>query len=1240
MKGWATIAAWLLSVLMASAQPVADHSELLTRENIVDAARPREVWQMAAIGQALYERDRLRTGGLSRASLRLTNLAVLRMNELTVLELLPPEQMRTKPTLDLKGGSIFFFSREKPQELHLRTPLVTGALRGTEFHAEVGANGRTVVTMFEGEVALQNAFGGVVIRSGEQATVEPGRPPVKTAMIEAINIIQWCLYYPGVVDVAELGLSPAAQQSLAASLKAYRQGDLLGALQAYPAGRTPGSEAERIYRAALLLEVGQVDKASAELARLRRRSGRSEALKQLIAAVKFKEFTRIAPPQSATEWMAVSYYEQSRSNLEAALQAAREATQLSPEFGFAWARLAELEFSFGHTLKAMKILERALELAPSHAQAYALQGFVLSAENRLGAAQRSFEKAIALDGALGNAWLGRGLAAIRHGDDEKGRQDLQTAAALEPNRSVFRSYLGKAFSEVGNVAKANRELDRAKELDPNDPTPWLYSAIEKKQENRYNAAIEDLEKSIAANDNRRVYRSQFLLDQDRAIRGANLAAIYQNDGMIEQSVREATRAVSNDYSSAPAHLFLANSYDALRDPNRIQVRYETAWFNELLLANLLSPVGGGPLSQFASEQEYSKLFEKDGFGINSVTTYFSTGEVRETGSQYGTSGNVSYALDAEYQYNDGLRPNNRISRFESYGSFKLQLGPQDTMFFQTKIGDLETGYLFQHYDQREVETIVRNNFGTIVSIPNRAALTFDFSERQDPALLLVGWHHEWSPGNHTLLLGGRLENRQRLTADDVEVDVVARNISTIYPLMVEQDLRAGRRARDHDFFASLRAFAGRTPVTGISPNYFDLEYRSRFEAYTGELQQILTAGPNTIVAGGRFQRGDFETRVRLTNFANGQQSSTEKFLDDPPANQRSNVDFERLNAYCYDLLRVTRWLTLTGGVTYDRLQYPENFQNSPVSDRQRVIEKVSPKAGLSLQPWSGAAVRGAYSEAISGTSFDESVRLEPVQVAGFLQAYRSTISESLIGAVPGNRYRLGGASFEQRFPSHTYLAVEYQTVRQKVDRVTGSFDQLRGLLTYVGYTPSSLTENLRYREDTLTATLNQLAGDCSSFGARYRYVHSRLERRNPELVEALARMPDDALAARAKALDQSGLHALSLYAIFNHPSGFFARAEANWYRQQSDSRSTTVIFPEPGANAQATSRLHNENLGLPGEDFWQFDVFAGYRFYRNQCELGCGLLNLSGADYRLFPLNPYLDLPRDRTFVLRCKLNF
>ena len=66
-----------------------------------------------------------------------------------------------------------------------------------------------------------------------------------------------------------------------------------------------------------------------------------------------------------------------------------------------------------------------------------------------------------------------------------------------------------------------------------------------------------------------------------------------------------------DYANYSAHLFLANSYTELSDPNLINLRYETPAENEYLLANLLAPVSAGTMSPTISQQEYSPLFERD-----------------------------------------------------------------------------------------------------------------------------------------------------------------------------------------------------------------------------------------------------------------------------------------------------------------------------------------------------------------------------------------------------------------------------------------------------------------------------------------------------------------------------------------------------------------------------------------------------------------------------------------------------
>ena len=61
-------------------------------------------------------------------------------------------------------------------------------------------------------------------------------------------------------------------------------------------------------------------------------------------------------------------------------------------------------------------------------------------------------------------------------------------------------------------------------------------------------------------------------------------------GITEVRVREATKAVTEDYANSSAHLFLSDSYNDLRDPTRFNLRYESEWFNETLLAGLLAPI--------------------------------------------------------------------------------------------------------------------------------------------------------------------------------------------------------------------------------------------------------------------------------------------------------------------------------------------------------------------------------------------------------------------------------------------------------------------------------------------------------------------------------------------------------------------------------------------------------------------------------------------------------------------------
>ena len=941
---------------------------------------------------------------------------------------------------------------------------------------------------------------------------------------------------------------------LADSLAAYQSGELLEALKKYPADHQPASAADHLYFGALLLSVGLVEQSLPQLEAASDANHQvlANALRQLIASVKFEPWPESSAPKLATEFLAASYYQQSRENLAAALASARKAVEKSPAFAFGWERVAELEFSFGHTEAALTALNKSLALAPRNPQAIALNGFLLTAQNRIGEAMKQFDAAIAIDGSLGNAWLGRGLCQIRHGKAEAGREDLQVAAALEPNRAILRSYLGKAFNQTGDDQRAGHELDLARKFDPNDPTSWLYSALLHQEQNRINEAIQDLEKSEELNDNRSVYRSRLLLDQDAAVRGVNLASIYRDAGMTDVSLREAAKAVNDDYANSSAHLFLSDSYNELRDPTQFNLRYETVWFNELLLANLLAPIGGGRLAQNVSQQEYSKLFEADGFGVANSTLARSDKTLTQLTSQYGTFGSTSYAFDLDYEHNEGVRPNNDLDSIQWDTTIKQQVTSKDTALVLLQYQDYHSGDNFQYYDQ------------------SSARKNYRFDESQQP-MALAGWHHDWAPGVHTLLLGGRLENEQHFS------DVAAPQLALF------QDATG--------------------KIIGSAAEPLSVDYHNKLEIYTAELNQIFQWDRVTISAGGRYQSGDFTANSLLNAPPPGLAS-----LFNAPASEVSSTDgFERLTGYGYLTVEPVNRLWLTGGLAYDDLTYPGNFRSPPIFSGDDHVSQLGPKAALVWNPFSPVTLRGVYTRSLGGVSLDESYRLEPTQLAGFPQTFRSLIPESVVGSVTAPEYQTYGLAMDLKFPTGTYAGVQVQRLETNVRRDIGVFLLNNGIPPFQS---ASTGEALDYRENSISASVNQLMGKYFVLGAGYSYSQARLD-------DNLPGVPTAALAT-AQQQFHSDLHHVSGLVVFNHPSGFFARAETHWYSQSNSGYSPA----------------------LPGDNFFQENLFAGWRFDHRRIQVTAGILNLADSDYHLNPLTIHEEWPHQRTFTLQLDFIF
>jgi len=155
---------------------------------------------------------------------------------------------------------------------------------------------------------------------------------------------------------------------------------------------------------------------------------------------------------------------------------------------------------------------------------------------------------------------------------------------------------------------------------------------------------------------------------------------------------------------------------------------------------------------------------------------------------------------------------------------------------------------------------------------------------------------------------------------------------------------------------------------------------------------------------------------------------------------------------------------------------------------------------------------------------------------------------------------------------------------------------------------------MNYSEQSVSLTANQLVGNDWALGAVYRLSRAVWHDDFPEVPTGALSNPGD-FPLTVKQRVEGVLNNLNLFGIYNSPCGFFAEGQALWYAQ-------------------------NSLKGEPGDDFWQFNAFAGYRFPRRRAEITLGLLNISGRNYKLNPLNIYSDLPRERTLAVRFSVHF
>ena len=900
-------------------------------------AGTQERWDPATLFQPLFVSDRVRTLTASRSAILFIDETQVKLNAGAVLTV---QQIKgaggTSTTLGLLEGEGWFRTKNPASGLTIRTPTAAAAIRGTEIN--VAVRGRdTMLTVTEGAAEFSNDAGALLVNAGEEATATPGQPPTKRTLLNPEDAVQWVLYYPA--RIAWHDLPPAAQAAPArAGFDRLKAGDAAGALAAFQPALTtdPWSRigAAMAYQQlgdatrarTVLMEVaatGEVELerraelAAAALAVGDARTARIEieaalaidptALRPL-AILSALELTQnrkdesaaaarraiAAHPQSVAAHVAAAEAAQAAFDLDAARRELDAALAIDPTDVPALVDRARVRFGVGDTPGARQDADRAAATAPTDAQVRSLLGFIKLSEGAVADARIDFDAAVASDAALGEPHLGLGLLDFRDERFDDGLLEMLIATLLEPKVSLYQSYLGKAYYQLKRFPEGLAALASAKRLDSRDPTPWLYTSLFLRDQNRQLPALDELRHAIALNDNRAVYRSRLLLDRDLATKNVSLAQLYNQLGFEAWGAFEALNSLNADLTNASAHLFLADTYGNL--PDRTQ-----ALSSELLQYFLYAPVN---LNSFNNFSEYTALLEHS-FSEALVTA---GGGNRDAGAgpPPPRSGNQRFAHLAflDYYRRVGSRPDAADHRVQGSALAKVALDASSDIFFSA------TGVKAVRGQDNDVSQTIGTfpaavNVTQILETPDPT-----FTHRGDLAEGTVGFKHLWKPGSAFTAAsafnyqGNQDENPDALAAacdgSDLTFVLGQSNSRVTYPIhgfsvQAQQATRVGRHQLlvGADFSRRRKGFGCHDLVTtALIPGYV-----GRVDGESEALEH----------AAGAYVRDDIELTRRLhvtigARYVDGLYGDVQQ--------QFSDFTFGRWNPYAGVSLRLTPVTTL------------------------------------------------------------------------------------------------------------------------------------------------------------------------------------------------------------------------------------------------------------------------------------------------------------------------------------------
>jgi len=676
-------------------------AQIIAAEGTVEFSRAASTtWVAATLGDALCVGDSIRVQLYSRAALLLPDETVLRLDQNTTLTWAEPQD-DNRSWVELLKGIIHVISRD-PRALKFTTPFANAGLEGTEFLIDV-TNDTTSVTVLEGVVVMDNTAGSVNVGAGERGVARRDAATTVTAAADAQQAVQWALYYTPIlarqlppadqaVPAAQAGdpaffTARAARRLLVGRIE-EAQADIALAL-ALDAANSEARALQAIVAVdlnnkteALRLAEQAVAEDPTSAAALIALSYAQQAQFDLAAARASLETAAIQHPDEALTWARLAELRLATGALPEALAAAERAVALQaslaqPHTVLGFARLMSLD-----TERARASFEQAVQLNPAAPLPRLGLGLALIRAGELSAGRREIEIAVLLDpnDALVRSYVAK--AYFEEHRDALPDSQLEMAKALDPSDPTPWFYDGLRKQTLNRPVEALRDLQQA-------------AALNSERTVYRSRLLLDEDLAVRSAGLGRTYRD---LGFEQLALVSGWQSVARDPGNYSGH-----RLLADTYSTRPRHQIAR--VNELFQSQLLQPLNLTAIPPQLGESNLFILDTAGPAE--LAFNEFNPLIARNHWTVQGAGIVAGNGTRGEHVTVSGIEDRLSYSL-GQFQFeSDGFRANNDIDTEVRNAFVQYRPNAATTFLGELRSSETEKGDLRLLFDPTNYSSLIR-----------------------------------------------------------------------------------------------------------------------------------------------------------------------------------------------------------------------------------------------------------------------------------------------------------------------------------------------------------------------------------------------------------------------------------------------------------------------------------------------------------------------------------------------------